>query len=183
MTSVFATYAPVCSGGAHKTSDSIVTGAALHSCADTGASIPPSLLQGAPEISQERGVSTSPKTSDKDVVGGVTPQEAARAVRDMLGAAGLPLDLETEALTAECLRLKTSLASSEGRYNAARTDTERLKGELDMVKCAWQCRICLQADVGVTLIPCGHSVCEECSASLDRCPFCRSSCQILRLFR
>lgn len=35
------------------------------------------------------------------------------------------------------------------------------------------CKICMDRDIGIVLIPCGHlAVCAECSESLVKCPIC-----------
>lgn len=35
------------------------------------------------------------------------------------------------------------------------------------------CKICLDKDIGIVFIPCGHLVaCKECSESLIKCPIC-----------
>lgn len=35
------------------------------------------------------------------------------------------------------------------------------------------CKICMDRDVGVVFIPCGHlAACEECSVQLVSCPIC-----------
>ena len=55
--------------------------------------------------------------------------EAARAVRDMMGAAGLPLGGESEKLVEECLKLKQALARAEQRCESAGRETSKMEGE------------------------------------------------------
>ncbi len=49
---------------------------------------------------------------------------------------------------------------------------------------AWQCRICLGADVDAAMKECGHTLCRACAAASapGRCPFCRKPSGVLRLF-
>lgn len=36
-----------------------------------------------------------------------------------------------------------------------------------------QCKICMDRDICIVFIPCGHLVsCKECSVSLSKCPIC-----------
>ncbi|XP_027132265.1 E3 ubiquitin-protein ligase XIAP-like [Larimichthys crocea] len=36
-----------------------------------------------------------------------------------------------------------------------------------------QCKICMDRDIGIVFIPCGHLVsCKQCSVSLIKCPIC-----------
>ncbi|KAK2903903.1 hypothetical protein Q8A73_010560 [Channa argus] len=38
------------------------------------------------------------------------------------------------------------------------------------------CKICMDREIGIVFIPCGHLVaCKECSASLNKCPICCST--------
>ena len=37
-----------------------------------------------------------------------------------------------------------------------------------------RCKVCLNADVGVVFLPCGHLVvCKNCAPNLRSCPVCR----------
>ncbi len=39
-----------------------------------------------------------------------------------------------------------------------------------------QCKICMDRDIAIVLIPCGHLVtCQECSVTLTKCPICCGS--------
>uniref|UniRef100_A0AAY5KTE9 E3 ubiquitin-protein ligase XIAP n=1 Tax=Esox lucius TaxID=8010 RepID=A0AAY5KTE9_ESOLU len=36
-----------------------------------------------------------------------------------------------------------------------------------------QCKVCMDRDIGIVFIPCGHLVvCKQCSEALDKCPIC-----------
>ncbi|XP_066283780.1 baculoviral IAP repeat-containing protein 3-like isoform X3 [Branchiostoma lanceolatum] len=53
---------------------------------------------------------------------------------------------------------------------------EQLKKELDKYKDERTCKICMDAEVNIVFIPCGHlAVCANCAASVRRCPICRAS--------
>ena len=40
------------------------------------------------------------------------------------------------------------------------------------------CKICMDAEVGVVFLPCGHfSCCAKCAKGIDMCPMCRSPIQ------
>lgn len=37
------------------------------------------------------------------------------------------------------------------------------------------CKVCMERDVEITFIPCGHlCVCEKCSRHVKKCPMCRN---------
>jgi len=58
---------------------------------------------------------------------------------------------------------------SESRPNAS-----QYSNKSDMM----MCKICLDADVGVTFVPCGHLVaCVRCSQKFNKCPICRQYIQ------
>lgn len=49
-----------------------------------------------------------------------------------------------------------------------------LEEENRRLKEARQCKICMDAEVGAVLLPCGHFVvCVDCASSLQDCPLCR----------
>ncbi|XP_078677125.1 baculoviral IAP repeat-containing protein 3-like isoform X2 [Branchiostoma floridae x Branchiostoma belcheri] len=53
---------------------------------------------------------------------------------------------------------------------------EQLQKELDKYKDERTCKICMDAEVNIVFIPCGHlAVCANCAASVRRCPICRAS--------
>ncbi|KAK4348232.1 hypothetical protein RND71_034571 [Anisodus tanguticus] len=55
--------------------------------------------------------------------------------------------------------------------------------EADTAKVAWLCRICLNTEVDVTIVPCGHVLCRRCSSAVSRCPFCRLQVsKVMRMF-
>ena len=42
------------------------------------------------------------------------------------------------------------------------------------------CKICMDGELGVTFLPCGHlTTCAMCAPSLDKCPLCRSRIEAL----
>lgn len=62
----------------------------------------------------------------------------------------------TESLT----KLKTSLSLEE---------------ENRQLKDARLCKVCLDEEVGVVFLPCGHLVtCVQCAATVNQCPMCRT---------
>ena len=57
---------------------------------------------------------------------------------------------------------------------------DRLPWQIEMenkqLKAAKTCKICLEADIEVVFIPCGHLVsCHGCSSLVSRCSLCQSS--------
>lgn len=74
-----------------------------------------------------------------------------------------------------------SLSNSQGNEESepmSRTqsvsDRLTLEEENRRLREARQCKICMDAEVGAVLLPCGHFVaCVDCAPSLQDCPVCR----------
>ncbi|XP_041350803.1 baculoviral IAP repeat-containing protein 2-like [Gigantopelta aegis] len=55
-------------------------------------------------------------------------------------------------------------------------DTESLLEENRQLKEQRQCRICMDAEVNVVFLPCGHLVCcTACAPAMRKCPICRGN--------
>ncbi|KAH1021445.1 hypothetical protein HUJ04_010958 [Dendroctonus ponderosae] len=51
-----------------------------------------------------------------------------------------------------------------------------LEEENRILKEARQCKICMDAEVGIVFLPCGHlTTCVNCAPNLEDCPMCRSA--------
>lgn len=51
-----------------------------------------------------------------------------------------------------------------------------LEEENRILKEARQCKICMDAEVGIVFLPCGHlTTCVNCAPNLEDCPVCRSA--------
>lgn len=51
---------------------------------------------------------------------------------------------------------------------------ESLRGENNQLRQQSQCKICMDKEVSVVFLPCGHFVsCNDCSFALKICPVCR----------
>lgn len=63
----------------------------------------------------------------------------------------------------------------------AEVDKAKLKGvsleeENRLLKEARLCKICMDAEVGIVFLPCGHlATCVNCAPNLEDCPVCRSA--------
>jgi len=70
-------------------------------------------------------------------------------------------------------RTGSSLSSSQ---SSDPNRTQALEEEIRRLKEARLCKVCLDEDVSVAYIPCGHIVtCVLCAAALDQCPLCRKN--------
>ena len=55
---------------------------------------------------------------------------------------------------------------------------ESLEEKLERMQEERTCKICMDAEVGVVFLPCGHfSCCADCAKGVDSCPMCRSPIQ------
>ena len=62
-----------------------------------------------------------------------------------------------------------------GYSEAAAAYDQKLKEENNRLKEERLCKICVEREVGVVFIPCGHlATCLNCAPSFDKCPVCRT---------
>ncbi|CAO2037010.1 unnamed protein product [Urochloa humidicola] len=116
--------------------------------------------------------------------GKVSSTELVQAVHDMLSAAGVRMDAEKETLLQTTLSLQDQLKESQVALLVEQEKAEAAVREADVAKAAWSCRICLNAEVNMTIVPCGHVLCNRCSSSVSRCPFCRTQVsRMMKIFR
>ncbi|XP_057525626.1 uncharacterized protein LOC130805043 isoform X1 [Amaranthus tricolor] len=138
-----------------------------------------------PESSRrDKKTSTQLETGKDLQYGRVLPAEMVQAVHEMLSAAGISIDMETRTLLRTNLTLQEQLKDSQAALLLEQDKADTAAREADMAKSAWQCRICLSAEVDVTLVPCGHVLCRRCSSAVSRCPFCRLQVsKTMRIYR
>lgn len=116
--------------------------------------------------------------------GAVSAPEMMAAVRDMLAAADVPLDLERSQLLQQTLELRAQLEGAQSRLATAEQEAEEAQQEADGLRTSWQCRICLSREVDSCMTACGHVLCSDCTRAVrGRCPFCRKSSAIAHLFK
>ncbi|KAK0147018.1 E3 ubiquitin-protein ligase XIAP [Merluccius polli] len=98
---------------------------------------------------------------------GLDPATVERTILEKLGRTGLGYT-STEALIHDCLN--STLPS-----DATSKEEDPIK-KLQQLQREKQCKICMDQDICMVFIPCGHLVCcAECSKSLSKCPICCSS--------
>ncbi|KAG9441938.1 hypothetical protein H6P81_017792 [Aristolochia fimbriata] len=116
--------------------------------------------------------------------GRVSSEELVQAVRDMLSAAGINMDAEKQTLLHTTLSLQEQLKETQTALLLEQEKAETATKEADAAKAAWSCRICLSAEVNVSIVPCGHVMCHRCSSAVTRCPFCRTQVsKTMKIFR
>ena len=68
--------------------------------------------------------------------------------------------------------------TNDGQKNISSEDGLELEQEYWRLKEARICKVCMDAEVSVVFIPCGHLICcLNCAPSLKNCPMCRQSIQ------
>lgn len=116
--------------------------------------------------------------------GKVSAAEFVQAVHDMLSAAGISMDVEKQTLLQTTLDLQEHLKESQVALLVEQEKADAAMKEADAAKTAWSCRVCLNAEVNITMVPCGHVLCHRCSAAVARCPFCRTHVsKTMKIFR
>ncbi|XP_067313859.1 E3 ubiquitin-protein ligase XIAP [Pseudorasbora parva] len=64
--------------------------------------------------------------------------------------------------------------SSQNGFSSTEQEDPILK--LEKLQREKLCKVCMDSDIGMVFIPCGHLVtCEKCSVSLNKCPICCST--------
>ncbi|CAL8332304.1 unnamed protein product [Gadus morhua 'NCC'] len=97
---------------------------------------------------------------------GLDPVTVERTIRDKLCRTGSDYP-SVEALIQDCLNNPATRSTSEEE------DPSDILHRLQREK---QCKICMDRDICMVFIPCGHLVsCSECSQSLGKCPICCAS--------
>ena len=105
------------------------------------------------------------------------------AVASALAAAELPINLEQKQLLERNLDLQRRLDHTIAELAAATDENRSAARQLDELKAAHTCAICLTRRVDTLLEPCGHLMCRLCvGGCAARCPFCRSSIEATHHF-
>ncbi|CAH9144035.1 unnamed protein product [Cuscuta epithymum] len=116
--------------------------------------------------------------------GPVSAEELVQAIREMLSAAGIDMDVEKQSLLQSTISLEGQLKESQAAFLLEQEKCEMASKEAETAKVAWVCRICLNNEVDVTVVPCGHVLCRRCSSAVSRCPFCRLQVsKVMKIFR
>ncbi|TQD90400.1 hypothetical protein C1H46_024037 [Malus baccata] len=116
--------------------------------------------------------------------GRVSAEELVQAVQEMLSAAGIYMDVEKQSLLQKTITLQEQLKESQTILLLEQEKADTAAKEADSAKAAWLCRVCLTAEVDITIVPCGHVLCRRCSSAVSRCPFCRLQVsKTMRIFR
>ncbi|XP_078375493.1 uncharacterized protein LOC144658879 [Oculina patagonica] len=67
---------------------------------------------------------------------------------------------------------------SEPASRSSESAEESLEEKLERMQEERTCKICMDAEVGVVFLPCGHfSCCADCANGMDFCPMCRTPIQ------
>ncbi|XP_031495485.1 uncharacterized protein LOC116261037 isoform X2 [Nymphaea colorata] len=122
-----------------------------------------------PQMGPEKTGSTSKELQHSPV----SAAELVQAVQDMLSAVGMPMDVEKQTLLQTTLSLQEQLRESQTALLLEQERADTAAKEAETAKGAWSCRICLNNEVDMMIIPCGHVLCHRCSSAVSKCPFCR----------
>ncbi|GIL55476.1 hypothetical protein Vafri_11038, partial [Volvox africanus] len=124
--------------------------------------------------------------SSGGVLNPVSSSEMLAAVRDVMAAAGLPLDPAAGQLMGRVAMLQEKLTEAQEQLEQAKREAASSAAEAENARGAWQCKICFGRDVDSAYTTCGHTICARCAnaAGSNRCPVCRKTSQaLLRLYR
>ncbi|KXZ55127.1 hypothetical protein GPECTOR_3g279 [Gonium pectorale] len=156
--------------------------AAGHAAAGPASAVP---LSSPPAASQGGGAAAG-LSAAAAASAPVRGAELVSAVRDVLSAAGLPLDPAAGALMAKVAALQDELAATRGQLEEAKHSASAAATDAEATRGSWQCKICFSRDVDCAYTGCGHLICATCgqASGTNRCPVCRKPSQaLLRLYR
>ena len=97
------------------------------------------------------------------------------AVATVLERANLPIDVERQELLSHNLALRDEVSQANRERELALDESSRALKELDELREANTCQICLNNKIDTLLVGCGHLRCSACVDQVNlRCPFCRA---------
>ena len=99
--------------------------------------------------------------------------ELVAAVTSVLRQAGVPVGLETQELLQSNLQLKSQLTQIRSDLEDRSIELSRARESIEATDRIVNCQICFQRRVNIALHSCGHLLCNQCAAHVERCPFCR----------
>ena len=107
-------------------------------------------------------------------VASIDSANLSAAVVSVLAAANIPTSLEQNLLLERNFQLQTQLDTARAELSIAVTQGQKVAHELDELKEANTCQICINRRVDALISPCGHLICRQCvPRCAGRCPFCR----------
>jgi len=106
-------------------------------------------------------------------VDGPSSGELVSAVASVLRRAGVPIGLETQKLLEANLALQKDLTFTKNALEESSIEASRTKRELESAQRSSTCQVCMERKIDCVLNGCGHVLCSQCAAQIDRCPFCR----------
>ncbi|GLI60510.1 hypothetical protein VaNZ11_002673 [Volvox africanus] len=155
--------------------------------AGAGAGVPgSSASRSATPLATLAAAAAAAQPSSGGVLNPVSSSEMLAAVRDVMAAAGLPLDPAAGQLMGRVAMLQEKLEEAQEQLEQAKREAASSAAEAENVRGAWQCKICFGRDVDSAYTTCGHTICARCAnaAGSNRCPVCRKTSQaLLRLYR
>jgi len=111
--------------------------------------------------------------------GPLKPTLLLDAVDEILGRAGMSLNMERADLIRNHLTVKSKLENANAALVKARASIDTLRREREEQRSRRICQICLTNEIECVLVPCGHTMCKACARSLRKreCPFDRRPIQ------
>jgi sacsin len=154
------------------------------------ASSPPKSTASAPSQPLVKGKDKEKEKEEGTVVD--NHEMTLQALYSLLERCHLPLQVTESQLLSRVFELESRLAQSQAQRQQAQDDWQRMKQSLEGTMAQYQCSLCLTNRVSVSIVPCGHTMCRECSqrltaaaasntslgsfrstANQGKCPFCR----------
>lgn len=135
--------------------------------------------QGSSSSGGGDGESASSALDDPEQETAASGRDIASAISDIMVNVGLrSLTPDAKDLLEESLELKRELESARELSEALSTKIDSLKAELEEHESKSKCQICYAQNIRVALVPCGHTLCDQCERNATtKCPFCRARVQ------
>nr|XP_034334661.1 uncharacterized protein LOC105323696 isoform X5 [Crassostrea gigas] len=128
--------------------------------------LPDTILSSSDPYTSSDSLSTSILTSGDNFQNAEELMHAVLTLESNSGSSHVPWSIST---------LRVPLDASPGNASF-RTQAAKLAEENRLLREQRTCKICLDAEVGVVFLPCGHiCCCRTCAPKVGQCPVCRTN--------
>jgi hypothetical protein len=117
-------------------------------------------------------------TTAVEPLSGPSPHELVNAAYSLLSRANVAFDLDSTTLREEVMLARAARDDALEQVAKAKEQEIRARKVVEDAAELFECKLCRENPVYWVLVPSGHMICEECSATMERlgrreCPFSR----------
>lgn len=98
----------------------------------------------------------------------VSRDELMGTLNGLLHRLNIPTSLEADSLMTRVVELTAETQRLDNQLHEERSNLSDAIATVNKLSVAMRCQICLTNEVTHVLAPCGHTICGDCSAQLQR---------------